>query len=505
MSALRNKARFKESLGHIFKAFEHRTNPNGPPAFIGAAYRDPLEHTTRRYVIDETLTGLGWNLDRLTREMVEEARVHDDTTIFLDYLGVNPERRTPLVIVEAKAWAKPFITSSEAASANLGRRNDQSTTSLIAKAIEHCKEGGAPANSPVLLEWAGWIEKLHQYVRSIHQQSGHKVKRVAITAGRWMVIFIDPFSALVEPGMVNTNHIRLFEDGEIIERSDEIYECLAQEILVDDPPEIIQPAQLSAYASGADVLRVYRALWVARAEAGAHFDSFPQINLYPAILVQRQDGVLIAVLDSRRERLSISHRYDDLGEHIAMAEQASNSLLDSVKRELGIALAPSPLNSFAGFPSGSRLNAAPIGPTSSEFLRSSARANEFLLLTGTESHYLLAQPVVQACSGHSWSDCHALRENQNDAPIMERRFKPASFFTTNEPHHCAHRQVHQRRDRRCQISPFEEFLCCRACTFQTICWTQQELAQLPCGVATTGVEGTDGSPTRYRRASFPPE
>jgi hypothetical protein len=111
-------------------------------------------------VVDEMLAGLGWNLGRLTREMVEEARVQDDTTLFLDYLGVNSDNRTPLLIVEAKAWAKPFVTPSDRASANLGARNYRSSwEALIAAADEHCKAGGEPDTSPVILEWAGWIHK----------------------------------------------------------------------------------------------------------------------------------------------------------------------------------------------------------------------------------------------------------------------------------------------------------------------------------------------------------
>ena len=93
--------------------------------------------------------------------MVEEARVQDDTTLFLDYFGVNPDSRTPLLIVEAKAWAKPFVTPSDRASANLGARNSQnSREALVAAAVEHCKAGGEPDASPVILEWAGWIHKL---------------------------------------------------------------------------------------------------------------------------------------------------------------------------------------------------------------------------------------------------------------------------------------------------------------------------------------------------------
>jgi hypothetical protein len=44
VSRPRNKARFKDRL----EAFEGRTSASGPPAFIGEAFRDPLEHTTRR-------------------------------------------------------------------------------------------------------------------------------------------------------------------------------------------------------------------------------------------------------------------------------------------------------------------------------------------------------------------------------------------------------------------------------------------------------------------------
>ena len=59
VSKLRDKARFKDRLERVFEAFKGRASPSGPPAFIGAAFRDPLEHTTRRYLIDEMLAGLG--------------------------------------------------------------------------------------------------------------------------------------------------------------------------------------------------------------------------------------------------------------------------------------------------------------------------------------------------------------------------------------------------------------------------------------------------------------
>jgi len=79
VNVLRDKARFKSTLGEIFETFTPRTDPSAPHSFIGAACGDPLEHTTRRYVIDDILSSLGWDLSCLTREMVEEARVQGDS------------------------------------------------------------------------------------------------------------------------------------------------------------------------------------------------------------------------------------------------------------------------------------------------------------------------------------------------------------------------------------------------------------------------------------------
>lgn len=482
MNEARDKARFQTTLGEIFEAFRPRTDRAGPPAFIGAAYRDPLEHTTRRYVIDEILSGLGWSLGRMTLEMVEEARVRGDTTLFLDYLGVNPSSRVPLLIVEGKAWAKPFVTESSAGAAAQVQTSPSSPEALIAKAIEHCKTGGQPAQSPIALEWAEWLAKLHQYVTTMHEQSGHVVQRLAITAGRWWVIFTRPSDTFIVAGPVNTVNIRVFEGREVIERSDEIFDQLARGNLIRNPPGLIQPGQLSTYADRADIVRLYHALWVARRRDGAHFDAFPQINLYPAIVIERRDGLLLAVVDHLLGRITVPHNYDTLPAHIGEVDGIAMALLQAVHAEAGIALPASPLTTFPGFPATGGLFAPAGKARTIRFLKSSPTPDEFLLVTGTESHYLLLRPTVDPCAGHTWSECHALRENQRDAAIVSRSYDPASFFTTIEAHHCAHRTVHNRRCDRCHIAPFEEFLCCRACVFQTSCWTPDELARLPCGV-----------------------
>ena len=139
------------------------------------------------------MRALGWDLDALDWDMIEEARTTGEATLRLDYLGVNAETRAPVLIVEAKPWAAPFISPSRTREGYVDTRSDESN-SLISAAIEHCKSGGKPKDSPATKEWAGYVAQLHRYVRSIRDESEHIVSRVAILSGQWLVIFSDPES-----------------------------------------------------------------------------------------------------------------------------------------------------------------------------------------------------------------------------------------------------------------------------------------------------------------------
>jgi hypothetical protein len=191
---------------------------------------------------------------------------------------------------------------------------------------------------------------------------------------------------------------------------------------------------------------------------------------------------LIAVVDHHRRRITIPHRNDELATHIDDVRQDAEALLQAVNNEMGINLVPSSLAEFPGFPTPRRLLVRVGAPPTARYLKAYSQPDEFLLVTGTGRHYLLPRPTIDPCAGHTWSECHALHENQLDAAIVDRSFMPPSFFRTVELHHCAHRTVHNRRQSRCHIASFEEFLCCRACVFEAACWTPQELARLPCGV-----------------------
>lgn len=69
-----------------------------------------LEHHTRILFFDRLLTILGWRLGA-RGNVAEEARIKAETTRFMDYVGLKEETKAPLMIFEAKAREKPFVSA----------------------------------------------------------------------------------------------------------------------------------------------------------------------------------------------------------------------------------------------------------------------------------------------------------------------------------------------------------------------------------------------------------
>lgn len=473
---LKEKADFKRQLHEAITEFERQSHRAAPPDYAGAQAADPLEHVTRRHVIDHILAALGWDMRRMSREMIEEARARGETTLFIDYLGVNPQSRIPRMIVEAKAWAKPFVSASAAGAEMQGQRNTNSPAALLAAAIEHCKGGGPPQQSPVTAEWTQWTNSLRDYVVTIYRQSGHVVGRVAISSGQWLVVFTDPEKTFIEPGKVPPESIRGFVGAQLIAESDEIFNVLARAIIINDVPLYIPPTRLTAHTSATDIAFVFRALWITRHAQGAHFRIRPQIIVNAALVIARRDGTIITVVDDQLRESIVPHDYDELPDHIAEVSQLADSLLERAAVEIGNPLVPAASAQFLGFGYTSPGPRQPITLLKPWPLK----PDEFLLVLGTDPHFLRIQPEVGPCAFHEWAACHAQQQSQGAAPITARNVDPAAFFYSGESHHCAHRIVHHRRLERCQISPFEQFLCCRACALQSFCWTDVDLARLPC-------------------------
>jgi len=190
-----------------------------------------------------------------------------------------------LLIVEAKAKEKSFVTPSPATIDRSGARNAMDGgPSLIARAVDHVNKGEAASSSPVTLEWTRWIAKLRDYVKTVHENSGYCAQRVVITSGQWLVIFCNPAAAFLEDGAATDSGVLCFSGDELLERSDQIHDLLARETLIRDPPERLRPTQLTAYLAPSDVAHVFCALWIVHRVDGAYFDVHPSSPSTPRSL-----------------------------------------------------------------------------------------------------------------------------------------------------------------------------------------------------------------------------
>jgi hypothetical protein len=324
-------------------------------------------------------------------------------------------------------------------------------------------------------------------VDGLHKQSGHLVGRVAISSGRWLVIFVDPETAFLKGKDVLAESIRIFNGAEIVEGSDGIFDLLARVVLVDDIPAILRPSQLSAFITSESVARAFRALWITRMPEGAHFQIRPQVILNAALVIERDDDVMLTIVDDQLPSTTIPHAAEHLNDHIAEMTALSDRLIAQVDAELEMTMVFFRTQDFPGFkPRISRSAGAVPGaaPHSVSLIKPwPPKPDEFLLVLGTDAHYLQTRAAIDPCGFHEWSVSRQHGHAQGANPITARSVEPAAFFFDGEHHHCAHRIVHDRRADRCQIRPFEEYLCCRTCTLQQFCWNEASLAALPCGTS----------------------
>jgi hypothetical protein len=476
MTAGRDEAKFKESLETLIGDFQRRAAAGAPAAYLGAAEDTVLEHTARKHFLDKLLQALGWDIASFEHDIAEEARVRDDTTVFMDYVGVHPESRAPILIFEAKAWEKPLVTPSAVVLANRKARENISHVELIMMTLVHCKGNEDEALCPVSLEWRAWLLKLIQYVTAVKRESGHLVDSVAISSGQWVVVFSDPTNAFADKGAVNAGSISVFRIEDYVAKSDDIYRKLAKRHLVGAPPPFIRPEQVAK--------RLFLGLWLYRSTTGSPFDVHPQILVYPAILIQRSDEEFVTIVDRGLGHEPIPNDSSFIEQHIEAIQARSDRLLATIQAVMPGLPAPSELTEFSGFVQPpSRGHAAKVfepDDADRDFLKSyPLAAGQFILATGRNPHFIISTPRVAGCRDHDWGQCKALNVEAGDQPIVARSIEPASFFITGELHHCAHRLLHGRRVDRCKVRAFESFLCCQACTYQPICWA--DVDDLPCG------------------------
>jgi hypothetical protein len=273
-----------------------------------------------------------------------------------------------------------------------------------------------------------------------------------------------------------------------VEESDTIFDLLAREQLARLPADLtVPPTAVSLYAGPQDVSAVYRALRIMHQEDGFPDDfPIPRILVAPALVLVLHDGRLIPVKEeARRELVAIpTNQPSDLSSHISTLMSQGSALYETVRRILG-ALPPLAA-SGAAFPGFSAHSTAVLGGASPAALPrlfvkcGREHAGSFIVAVGEGWHFLRPQPEGAACSYHDGRDCERGSVAAQPIILHPRMDGPSSFFVSADAHHCGHLIVAGLKQRvACKISVFEERLCCRACSFENICWSESA-PQRPC-------------------------
>lgn len=509
MSRVRNATEFRDKLVRARAEYEEiyrprieavrasyaRDTSGGVPVDVD----DALEAHNRHYVINALLNALNWRLDRTLDEglpnLIPEAPITSATKTtktgrptvrFLDYLGTDSDGVKPLLIVETK---RP--------SSKLPKRKKAGTEPTREDYARTVAEG--LADTDIGAEWREWLGTLRDYVEAAFKRSGIAPRRVVITNGRWWIVFRDPADSFLADGKRNAINIQVFRgagDGsdsdEVEERFDELFGLLEhQRVLGTSPP--LSVGDFTFHLKAEDVDTVMHGLHLMYIEHRSLYAVGPMLYVSPVLFLRSRLGSWLRI--NSQQEVPLPDNSEDLAAHLATVNAIATDLLATFRERLGGNWSPSSLgehyadeDAFAAQPSVVRLS---LSPGTGEY--------EYALLTGSETHYLLAEPTVPGCPHHDWGQSNVAGVANGPGPIAIRSTDPRAFFISTEPHHCAHRQVADAKSGQitpenrincgprsgsdfeafCEIWPFERHLCCRTCCFQHVC-EKAHVFFLPC-------------------------
>jgi len=506
VSRVRNATEFLSRLRRTRANYEDRYRTviadvraqyaNDPSRTIEPEIDESLEHHSRQYFINGFLNALNWRLEITPAaglpDLIPEAPIRSlnrRSIRFLDYLGADRETRRPLLVVETK---RP--------SSQLPRRSSRTTSTKAAISEILCSRLVDNDPADLGIDWNEWLDTLKDYVRSIHTESGYVPRRVLITNGRWLVLFIDPADSFTAGGSCSPENILVFKDNdddsqppEIEERFEEVFRLLEHQHVLDRVPPLFS-SQLPFRLRSDLVDQLMHGLHVKYIEQRGIYEISPVIQVSPIMFVRSRFGAWLQVKSQRTE--NIPHSEAELPEHLSRVAEIAAQLLHDTNTALHSAHVPTPLEQhYTDKESFESL----AGVTEIDHQEGEHPSQDLLIATGSNTHYLLNEPTVPDCPYHDWARSRA-HGCEFGSAIDIRSVDPRSFFTSRELHHCSHRLVAAakaeevnasiRRDTGrsgrdgaafCEIWSLDEFLCCRTCAFQDVC-SKSQVFTLPCRV-----------------------
>jgi len=408
---------------------------------------------------------------------------------FLDYLGSERETNKPLLLVETK---RPNSRLPQRRN-SVVQYGSESTAEVICRRVSDTNSIDLGA------EWNEWLGTLRDYICSVQGHTEDVPRRAVITNGRWLVVFIDPGDTFLESGNCNPQNVLVYEDGkdatsptQLEERFEEIFGWLEHQHVLNKAQPLLA-SQVPFHVRSDLIDQVMHGLHVKYIEQKGIYEISPVVQVSPVLFVRSLFGAWFQVESQRTDY--IPHRVEDLAGHLGRVSTMASQLLCDVNNALGsghVALGLeahySDPESFKELP-GVREIGHEEGPDASQ---------DLLVVTGSETHYLLAEPTVPECPYHDWTQSKEAGCEFRSS-IEVRSVEPRSFFKSREPHYCSHRLVAaakaeqitaENRDRTgnrsgrvgeafCEVWRLDEYLCCRTCVFQDVC-TKAEAFSLPC-------------------------
>jgi hypothetical protein len=281
---------FRDQLAQIRNTYAKGADPE---------VDDALEAHIRVYVVNTILLALNWRdgaaADSGIATIVPEAPVTSaakGTIRYLDYLGIEQGQcDAPLLVVETKRPSSPLprLASNTATPGTL--------SDVLALALQ-----GEPLHG----EWQDWLDTIRDYARSVAAKVAMP-KRVVMTNGEWIVVFLDPTDAFSQDGTKSSRRILVFPTVDQVEaRYAELYGALEYS-RVTGSLEPIESAKLFFFIRPEEVSRLVHGLRVRYIETPPAIEldaPSPMIKVVPLLFVgTRSNGwVVVGAYFTNRER-----------------------------------------------------------------------------------------------------------------------------------------------------------------------------------------------------------
>lgn len=494
------RSTFEEGL----RAFNDKWRKDLAPRFAGQGTRETerlLEHHARAFVLDKLLFALGWRQEanaggqqNLLTEAYYKSASGKETTLFLDYLGYEANKDLPLLVFESKRFGSTL--PSQLIKLGFNKR-PKVTFKSSADALS------AAFKEPSWLkgEWKEHHKQMEKYYHSIVKAHKQPPGIMAIGNGEWLVIIRNPERVLTKQCTADDFFVIEPESDEPIgaaylRQLKAIYDLLAFEHLCRSARGV-NPESIPSAIGTATRVELMRGVRVGYSNSPKlRGEIHPRFEIEPVAFIRSPTSPWVLV-ELTAGGDDLPHVVDQLPAHLAKVQTHSDSLVTQIQAHLGVRLTPVSIrqhyadgNSFATRTGVSNENTVKAG------------LQGYVLVTGTESHFIRAAPRVLNCQKHVWANCDPITDGRH--PTDRALASPSvlnikAFFPDGLDHHCAAGVTYRSKQaphdtnrphdfgRRssadgepfCEIFDFEQMLCCQTCVFFEVC-EQSKLFKLPC-------------------------